>query len=85
MSFWSTESTVDVFKNLIQGFASLQIPLGIRLLTPTSSSITEARQRTGAAVMTRLFEMVAKPLATILTPGAFLSGLRIMALSRDSF
>ena len=80
MSFWSSDSIVDVFKNLIHGLSSLQIPLGIRWQVPCSSSITEARQRTGAAVMTRLFEMVAKPLATILTPGAFLGELRIMAM-----
>jgi hypothetical protein len=30
--------------------------------------------------MTRLFEMVAKPLATILTPVTFLGELRIMAI-----
>lgn len=62
MSFWSSDSVVSVFKNLIHGFASLRIPELIRFKTPTSSSITEARQRTGASVMTRLFEMVAKPL-----------------------
>ena len=80
MSFWSSDSIVDVFKNLIHGLSSLQIPLGIRWQVPSSSSITEARQRTGAAVMTRLFKMVAKPLATILTPDAFLGELRIMAM-----
>ncbi|WP_258169525.1 transposase domain-containing protein [Nostoc sp. 'Peltigera membranacea cyanobiont' N6] len=82
MSFWSSDSVVSVFKNLIHGFASLRIPELIRFKTPTSSSITEARQRTGASVMTRLFEMVAKPLATPLTPGAFLGGLRIMAVDQ---
>ena len=30
MSFWSSDSIVDVFKNLIQGLSSLQIPLLIR-------------------------------------------------------
>jgi len=85
MSFWSFDSIVDVFKNLIQGLSSLQIPLLIRLKAPTSSSISEARQRTGSAVMTRLFEMVAKPLATLLTPGAFLGGLRIMAVDGTVF
>ncbi|MBC6432173.1 IS4 family transposase [Nostoc sp. HG1] len=85
MSFWSSDSIVDVFKNLIQGISSLQIPLLIRLKAPTSSSISEARQRTGSAVMTRLFEMVAKPLATLLTPGAFLGGLRIMAIDGTVF
>jgi hypothetical protein len=45
MSFWSSDSIVDVFKNLIHGLSSLQIPLGIRWQVPCSSSITEARQR----------------------------------------
>lgn len=35
--------------------------------------------------MTRLFEIVAKPLATLLTPGAFLGGLRIMAIDGTVF
>jgi len=85
ISFWSSDSIVDVFKNLIQGLNSLQIPLLIRLKVPTSSSISEARQRTGSAVMTRLFEMVAKPLATLLTLLSFLGGLRIMALDGTVF
>lgn len=64
---------------------SLQIPLLVRLKAPTSSSISQARQRIGCAVMTRLFEIVAKPLATLLTPDAFLGGLRIMALDGTVF
>ena len=71
MSFWSRDSIVDVFKNLIQGISGQLISLLIRIKTPTSSSIAEARQRVGPGVMTCLFEMVAKPLATIETPGAF--------------
>jgi len=85
MSFWSSDSIVDVFKNLIQGLNSLRIPLMLRLKAPTSSSISQARQRTGSAVMTRLFSMVAKPLATLFTPGAFLGGLRIMAVDGTVF
>lgn len=85
MSLWSRDSIVDVFKNLIQGFTRQWISLGVRLKAPTSSSISEARQRVGPAVMTRLFEMVAKPLATPLTPGAFLGGLRLMAIDGTVF
>lgn len=85
MSFWSRDSIVDVFKNLIQGISGQLISLLIRIKTPTSSSIAEARQRVGPGVMTRLFEMVAKPLATIETPGAFLGGLRIMGLDGTVF
>jgi hypothetical protein len=80
MSFWSRDSIVDVFKNLIQGISGQLISLLLRIKTPTSSSITEARQRVGPGVMTRLFEMVAKPLATIETPGAFLGELRMIGL-----
>lgn len=85
MSFWSYDSIVDVFKNLIQGLSTLWIPLGIRFKTPASSSITEARQRTGPAVMTHLFELVAKPKATPETPGAFLGGLRLMGVDGTVF
>jgi hypothetical protein len=35
--------------------------------------------------MTRLFEMVVKPLATIQTPGTFLGGLRLMAVDGTVF
>jgi hypothetical protein len=45
MSFWSSDSIVDVFKNLIHGLSSLQIPLGIRWQVPSSSSITEAHEK----------------------------------------
>jgi hypothetical protein len=35
--------------------------------------------------MRRLFELVAKPLVTILTPAAFLGGLRVMAIDGTVF
>lgn len=54
----------------------------MRWKIPSSSSISEARQRVGPAVMTKLFELVARPLATKKTQGAFLGGLRLMALSK---
>ncbi len=85
MSFWSSDSIVDVFKNLTHGLSSLQIPEKIRLKAPTSSSISEARLISGPAVMTRLFETVAKPLASPQTPGAFLGGLRVMAMDGTVF
>jgi len=45
MSFWSSDSIVDVFKNLIHGLSSLQIPLGIRWQVPSSSSITPSSSK----------------------------------------
>jgi hypothetical protein len=64
MSLWASDSIVDVFKNLITGLTSQWIHYCVRWKIPTSSSISEARQRVGPAVMTRLFELVARPLAT---------------------
>jgi len=44
------------------------------------ASISEARQRVGCQVMSQLFGRIARPLATPATPGAFLGGLRVMAV-----
>lgn len=85
MSFWATDSIVDVFKNLMAGLSGTWIRQLVRLKTPTSSSISEARQRVGPAVMTRLFELVARPLATKKTQGAFLGGLRLMGIDGTVF
>lgn len=85
MSLWASDSVVDVFNNLMQGLSSQWIRLKVRLKTPTSSSISEARQRVGPRVMTRLFELVARPLATQTTEGAFLGGLRLMAIDGTVF
>ncbi len=79
MNLWSADSIIDVFKNLVAGLASQWIPKGCRWRTPNGSSISAARQRVGSRVMTRLFEKLARPLATLQTPGAFLNGLRWMA------
>ena len=85
MSLWASDSVVDVFKNLRRGLTSQWIRLCVRLKTPTSSSISEARQRVGPAVMTRLFKLVARPLATVQTEGAFLGGLRLIAVDGTVF
>jgi Transposase DDE domain/Insertion element 4 transposase N-terminal len=47
---------------------------------PNSASISEARQRLGCQVMRQLFERVARPVSTPETPGAFVKGLRLMAV-----
>ena len=44
---------VDVLKNLVQGLSQKSIPQGFRWKTPSKSSISEARQRVGCAVLTR--------------------------------
>jgi hypothetical protein len=85
LNFWSKDSIVDVLKNLVQGLSCSWIPKGFRPLTPSKSSISEARQRVGCAVMTRLFEKLARPMATVETPSAFLKGLRWMAIDGTVF
>jgi hypothetical protein len=80
LNFWSTDSVVDVWKNLVQGLMPNLISQKIRLITPKSSSLTEARQRVGAGVMARLFKLICTVRATKHTEGAFLRGLRLMSL-----
>ena len=48
--------------------------------TPSRSNLCEARQRLGAEPLRRLFDRVARPLATPATPGAFYHGLRLMGI-----
>lgn len=84
MNLWSKDSIEDVFKNLVQGLSSAWISIGQRWKHPSKSSISEARQRVGPRVMSQLLALVARPLATERNPGAFLNGLRLMALDGTS-
>ena len=56
------------------------VRLSQRWKNPSKSSLGEARQRVGAQVMSQLFHLVARPLGSAQTPGAFLNGLRLMAV-----
>ena len=80
MSLWSSDSMGTVLKNLVNGLNRQWTKLGQYWKTPNSSSITAARQKLGCQVMSRLFDSIVKPLATPETPGAFLGGLRVMAV-----
>ena len=74
-----------VLKNLVNGLSKQWTKLGQSWKTPVSSSITEARQRLGCQAMSELFNSIAKPLANRETPGAFLGGLRVMAVDGTLF
>ncbi len=80
MSLWSNDSMASVLKNLVNGLSRQWTKLGKYWRVPNSASISEARQRVGSQVMSQLFEQIARPLATAETPGAFLGGLRVMAV-----
>ncbi len=80
MSLWSSDSMATVLKNLVNGLSRQWTKLGKYWRVPNSGSISEARQRVGCRVMSQLFERVVRPLATPQTSGAFLGGLRVMAV-----
>ena len=80
MSLWSNDSMGTVLKNLVNGLSRQWTKLGKYWRVPNSASISEARQRVGCRVMSQLFARTVRPLATPETPGAFLGGLRVMAV-----
>lgn len=80
MSLWSSDAMGTVLKNLVNGLSRQWTKLGQYWKVPNSSSISAARARVGCRVMSQLFERVVRPLATEETPGAFLGGLRVMAV-----
>ena len=80
MSLWSSDSMTTVLKNLVNGLNRQWTKLGQYWIAPNSSSISIGRQKLGCQVMSRLFDSIVRPLATPETPGAFLGGLRVMAV-----
>ncbi len=80
MSLWSSDSMTTVLKNLVNGMSRQWTSLGKYWRVPNSASITIARQRVGCRAMIQLFVRTVRPLATPETPGAFLGGLRVMAV-----
>jgi hypothetical protein len=85
MSLWSKDSIEDVLENLVQGVSAQWVRLSQRWKKPSKSSISEARQQVGPQVMSRLFQLVARPLGTEQTPGTFFNGLRLMAVDGTAF
>jgi hypothetical protein len=85
LSLWSSASMRTVLKNLVDGLSEAWVRVGKYWRVPCKSSITEARQRIGPRVMSHLFHLIVRPLATVQTPGAFLGGLRIMAVDGTVF
>ncbi|HYX18249.1 MAG TPA: transposase domain-containing protein [Nostoc sp.] len=65
MNLWSSDAMGDVLKNLVSGLSREWTRLGKYWKVPTSSSISEAKQRLGCWVMSRLFHKMAyKPLCS---------------------
>jgi hypothetical protein len=80
MSLWANDSMTSVLQNLVNGLSRKWTKMGESWKVPCSSSISEARQRLGCRVMSVLFHRLARPQSTLSTVGAFLGGLRVMAV-----
>lgn len=79
MNLYASECLVNVFSRLVSGLRWLLADPGAWRVS--KGALCQARYRLGARPLAALFRRVcAKPLATPTTPGAFLFGLRLMAL-----
>ncbi len=61
-------------------FLAAQLSWTGEFVVPSKSAISQARKRLGVAPVVALFHRCCVPLATPETPGAFLGGLRLMAI-----
>jgi len=78
MNLYATDDRAHVFRRLVAGLRwCWPDPTGLHV---SKGALCQARYRLGARPLARLFRRVCRPLATATTPGAFLFGLRLMAL-----
>jgi hypothetical protein len=79
---------MGVFTNIALSQVLRKLVKGVRYIWPddadyetaTKSAISQARYRLGARPVVAVFHQVCTPIATEQTPGAFLYGLRLMAI-----
>jgi Insertion element 4 transposase N-terminal len=78
MSLFTQHAVDVVLRKMVQGLRLFWSDPDIALAY--KGAISQARYRLGARLVVALFHRVCRPLATEQTPGAFLFGLRLMAL-----
>jgi len=78
LNIYTTHSIGDVLTKMVQGLR--YIWPDPNYVVPNDSAISYRRYQVGARPLVGLFHEVCRPLATPETPGAFLFGLRLMAL-----
>src|ERR671917_260823 len=80
LGLWASESMRHALAEVVAGWR--EGPSGRRSgwELPSTAAIVQARRRAGARLFRVLFGAVAGPIATARTKGAFLGGLRLMAL-----
>jgi len=69
-----------VLAEVVAGWRAGAASDGAAWRLPSTAAIVQARQRAGARLLRELFRAVARPIATARTRGAFLGGLRLMAI-----
>ena len=78
MNLYATDDLAHVFRRLVAGLRWLwPAPAALRV---SKGALCQARYRLGTRPLALLFRRVCRPLATPTTPGAYLFGLRLMAL-----
>jgi hypothetical protein len=80
MGLWASESMRHVLAEVVAGWREGSASDQTAWRLPSTAAIVQARQRAGARLLRELFHAVARPIATARTPGAFLGGLRVMAI-----
>lgn len=80
MGLWAREGLPDVLKNLVDGLRERDPAPWRAWHPPVKSALTQARQRLGPKPLFLLFGRLAGPAAPPELPGAFLFGLRLMAI-----
>jgi len=82
LHLFPTVAISGVFRKLVRGVRLLwpdpEVPL------PSDSALAYRRQQLGARPLVALFKQVCRPIATPQTRGAFLFGLRLMAIDGTS-
>jgi transposase IS4-like protein/DDE family transposase len=80
MGLWARDGLRDVLANLVDGLRERDPAPWRDWHVPAKSALTQARQRLGARPLFLLFRRLAGPAAPPELPGAFLFGLRLMAI-----
>lgn len=80
MGLWARDGLRDVLATLVDGLRERDPAPWRAWHLPAKSALTQARQRLGARPLFLLFRRLAGPSAPPDLPGAFLFGLRLMAI-----
>jgi len=78
MAIYAGEGYRELYRLLVEGLRSFDPSLPVTV--PQKSAFSKARERVGSEPLKRLFEEVAAPLASAVTPGAYYRSWRLMSV-----